>query len=182
MNFVHNDRYVLFMMIYKPSKLIYSSVHIDRLYHFIQRSFFTNTFTYVYQFLTDPLQGTLEMTISSSQLESYLPSGHYLYAEHLYDQSVPSMFIHQRCVCECVFVCNHWTLQQLHYQNCSMNRNKFWETEKHFQETRKHFFGIRETILETGKHFWVTRGDPFLEFLVISVLKFLILRNKNPKT
>ena len=27
------------MMIYKPSKLIYSSVHIDRVYHFIQDHF-----------------------------------------------------------------------------------------------------------------------------------------------
>ena len=41
--------YGLFMMMYKPSKLIYSSVHIDRLYHFIRRSFFTNTIIYVYQ-------------------------------------------------------------------------------------------------------------------------------------
>ena len=29
----------LFMMIYKPSKLIYSSVHIDRVYHFIRDHF-----------------------------------------------------------------------------------------------------------------------------------------------
>ena len=38
MNFVHNDRYGLFMVIYKPSKLIYISVHIDRVYHFIHLS------------------------------------------------------------------------------------------------------------------------------------------------
>ena len=31
--------YGLFMMIYKPSKLIYSSVHIDRVYHFIRDNF-----------------------------------------------------------------------------------------------------------------------------------------------
>ena len=31
--------YGLFMMIYKPSKLIYSSVHIDRVYHFIRDHF-----------------------------------------------------------------------------------------------------------------------------------------------
>ena len=38
MIFVHNDR-LLFMMIYKPSKLMYSSVHIDRIYHFIRDHF-----------------------------------------------------------------------------------------------------------------------------------------------
>ena len=38
------------MMIYKPSKLIYSSVHIDRVYHFIQ-----DHFTRIRKsFLTDP--------------------------------------------------------------------------------------------------------------------------------
>ena len=31
--------YGLFRMIYKPSKLIYSSVHIDRVYHFIRKFF-----------------------------------------------------------------------------------------------------------------------------------------------
>ena len=31
--------YGLFMMIYKPSKLIYSSVHINRVYHFIRGHF-----------------------------------------------------------------------------------------------------------------------------------------------
>ena len=31
--------YGLFMMIYKPSKLIYSSVHIDRVYNFIRDHF-----------------------------------------------------------------------------------------------------------------------------------------------
>ena len=31
--------YGLFMMIYKLSKLIYSSVHIDRVYHFIRDHF-----------------------------------------------------------------------------------------------------------------------------------------------
>ena len=31
--------YGLFMMIYKQSKLIYSSVHIDRVYHFIRDHF-----------------------------------------------------------------------------------------------------------------------------------------------
>ena len=31
--------YGLFMMIYKPSKLIYSSVHIDCVYHFIRDHF-----------------------------------------------------------------------------------------------------------------------------------------------
>ena len=31
--------YGLFMMIYKPAKLIYSSVHIDRVYHFIRDHF-----------------------------------------------------------------------------------------------------------------------------------------------
>ena len=39
MNFVHNDRFGLLMMIYTPSKLIYSSVHIDRVYHFIRDHF-----------------------------------------------------------------------------------------------------------------------------------------------
>ena len=46
--------YGLFIMIYKPSKLIYSSVHIDRVYHFIWRLFFTNTFIYVYHFWRTP--------------------------------------------------------------------------------------------------------------------------------
>ena len=31
--------YGLFMMIYKPSKLLYSSVHINRVYHFIRDHF-----------------------------------------------------------------------------------------------------------------------------------------------
>ena len=38
--------YGLFMMIYKPSKLIYSSVHIDRVYHFI-RDHFSPLYTYI---------------------------------------------------------------------------------------------------------------------------------------
>ena len=46
--------YGLFRMIYKPSKLIYSSVHIDRVFHFLRRSFFTITIIYVNPVLMDP--------------------------------------------------------------------------------------------------------------------------------
>ena len=48
--------YGLFMMIYKPSKLIYSSVHIDRVYHFIiyTGSFYTYTIIYVGHFRRTP--------------------------------------------------------------------------------------------------------------------------------
>ena len=44
--------YGLFMMIYKTSKLIYSSVHIDRVYYFIRKFFIP---LYIRRsFLTDP--------------------------------------------------------------------------------------------------------------------------------
>ena len=43
------------MMIYKPSKLIYSSVHIDRVYHFI-RDHFSRIHYIRISVLTDPAQ------------------------------------------------------------------------------------------------------------------------------
>ena len=43
----------LFMMIYKPSKLIYSSVHIDRVYHFM-RYHFSRIPLYTYISLNGP--------------------------------------------------------------------------------------------------------------------------------
>ena len=45
--------YGLLMMIYKPSKLIYSSVHIDRVYHFIRDHFHEYHYIRI-SVLTDP--------------------------------------------------------------------------------------------------------------------------------
>ena len=49
--------YGLFMMIYKPSKLIYSSVHIDRVYHFI-RDHFSRIPLYTYISFNGPRETT----------------------------------------------------------------------------------------------------------------------------
>ena len=66
--------YGLFMVVYKPSKLIYSSVHIDRVYHFIQRSFFTNTIIIRISVLTDPfLEGPVGK--SNKKRNQNLPLG-----------------------------------------------------------------------------------------------------------
>ena len=58
------------MMIYKPSKLIYSSVHIDRVHHFIRDHFSRiPLYTYRISVLTDPPVAViqLEPLLSSRQ-------------------------------------------------------------------------------------------------------------------
>ena len=68
--FVKNDimiDYGLFMMIYKPSKLIYSSVHIDRVYHFI-RDHFSRIPLYTYISFNGPRQCVSRVILVVSNL------------------------------------------------------------------------------------------------------------------
>ena len=57
--------YGLFMMIYKPSKLIYSSVHIDLVYHFI-RDHFSRIPIYTYISFNRPVLTSSLSTVPSS--------------------------------------------------------------------------------------------------------------------
>ena len=60
------------MMIYKPSKLIYSSVHIDRVYHFI-RDHFSRIPLYTYISFNGPPRQKL------GQDSRYIEGGRYIY-------------------------------------------------------------------------------------------------------
>ena len=64
-----------FMMIYKPSKLIYSSVHIDRVYHFI-RDYFSRIPLYTYISFNGPSQSQAGR-IQPIRFDS--PFGQYLF-------------------------------------------------------------------------------------------------------
>ena len=62
--------YGLFMMVYKPSKLIYSSVHIDRVYHFI-RDHFSRIPLYTYISFNGPiLKGRLIPPLTQSSIST----------------------------------------------------------------------------------------------------------------
>ena len=62
--------YRLFMMIYKPSKLIYSSVHIDRVYQF-KRDHFSRIQLYTYISFNGPRVPPVFHTLAIGHISKY---------------------------------------------------------------------------------------------------------------
>ena len=79
--------YGLFRMIYKPSKSIYSSVHIERVYHFI-RDHFSRIPLYTYISFNGPLQ-IHNLALSLGRLKAILDD------KHLYNRDTFSHTLHR---------------------------------------------------------------------------------------